>query len=494
MTDVTFAPWYNMRTDISSFNRPHKIGNLYVAIMQQRESYAIFPRNYLVVFDENGIIREDLFYRRDDKGNKIDFLAISSSNNTLYGYYELEKGNKSILYRTPINMRDFSLQKDKKQILSGDIRRNRPGPLGDLNPNEAIENVYFHNRLYSFTDFPRLKKTVILKREPDKISSPPSLKLVVQNYASEILHEGKLKLPGSNRHTEIIDIEVNEGNNVYVLTRTKNGSDRDYALTIYDALSGEDRTIRLLDKRYIQNLQLSVLQSQIMVAGFGSEKRGSNKWDVIAATISPDQKSVRAFKTLENESHNSDDIIDIKSAGNTFYLIAKSFRDARYDTRVNDPRARTRFTARETRNTTILALDLEGNQKWKDIIPNFIKTNIYTYDSYEQGYRSIHYDNYLYIEKENTFIVIYCMNPLNDTKPRKNGKMRLVSVRSKKHFGVKAILYNDEGVLNERIISKNQSVVTPIPAFTNEVENGKFFMIGSRYRAGSMSMGYFELH
>ena len=72
----------------------------------------------------------------------------------------------------------------------------------------------------------------------------------------------KLKLPGSNKHTEIIDIEVDERNHVYILTRTKNGPDRDYALTIFEATTGEDRTIQLRDKRFIQNMQLSVLNGK----------------------------------------------------------------------------------------------------------------------------------------------------------------------------------------------------------------------------------------
>jgi len=493
-SDLQFLGWYRMGYDFKSFNQPHLIGNSYYSTAQLNIYGANYPKNYLIEFDKNGLIQQDLFYKRDVEGNKIDFLAISSNGNQLFGYYSFEKGEKSFLYRAPIDTRNLGLTKNREFIMSGDKRRNIPGPLGDLNPREAIEETYFYNRLYSFIELPREKKTVILKREPDKISSAPRLKFVVMDENSNTILEGKVKLKGTNKHTEIVDVEIGNQSNLYFLTRTKNGPEQEYALTIFDAATGEDQTIRLNDKRYIQSLQLSVIKDQIMAAGFASERRNSNHWDLIASKVTVDQRSIRSFKTLEKGEYDPDDVIDIKSAGNTVYVIAKSFRQARYDPRVNPGIVtRTRFTPRETKNTTIVALDFDAKKKWKHVIPNFMRTDIYSYESYQEGYKDVLYDNYLYLEKDSGLVVVYCMNPQNDKKPKKNGKVRSVVFRNKKHFGVKAITFDDDGLAKQKIISENQNIIIPVPFLTQEATDGNYFMIGSRYSSGSVSIGRMNL-
>ena len=364
----------------------------------------------------------------------------------------------------------------------------------DLNGKGAIENKYFGKRLYAFIDLPDANKSLILRRAPGKMAAVPQISFVLINQNSEVVLEGKFKFLGSNKHTEIVDIDIDESDNLYFLTSTRNGSDQDYALTIYDAQLGDDRTVKLRDQRYIQSLQLAVNRGNIMLAGFASERRGMRKWDLIASPLGSDKKSISKFKTLEELAFDQDDIIDIKKAGDAFALIAKSFRASNYESSTGPRQVRTRsFSPRETRDTKIIGLNQEGVVLWDHMISNYVRAAVYTFDAHEEGYNHVLYDNYLSVEKNDKLVVVFPMNPLNDRKPRKNGKPRSVIRGSKKKFGLKAITFGANGLVSEKIISEGQNVITPIPFYTKEGMDGKYFMLGSRYRGGSFAIGTLEI-
>ena len=118
-----------------------------------------------------------------------------------------------------------------------------------------------------------------------------------------------------------------------------------------------------------------------------------------------------------------------------------------------------------------------------------MRADIYSIEERDEGYNTILYDNYLFLPMEDKMVVMFAMNPLNDTKPRKNGRSRQVVLRNKKRYGLKAISFDDNGIRNERIIYQGKHDVTPLPHFTFETEDDVYFMLGQTFRGGSVSVG-----
>lgn len=497
VSDLSYEGWYNMRSDISKMQHPVKVGANYFSTVELRDRNDLFPRKYVIEINEKGQILQDLFYKKNEEGDRIDFFYVTNINNQLFGYYEIERGDNSILYRSEIDTKNYQLSKKKEQILSGEKSRNLPSPiLGDLNPSGDIEHNYFGKRLYSFINFPLKKKELILKREPGKLGDTPLIKFVLLNEKKEIIEEGRIKLFDTNKRTSIEDVEIDNQNNIYLLTSTRDGNDREYTISVYDQLEKDDRNIKLKDDRFIQELQLSVMDNQLMLAGLASEKRGNFKnWDVIVAPVDLSARTVSKFITLESGAWDQEDVIDINHAGNTFFVHVIEHRAANISStnsrgisRTNSFNSRS-FTPRETDKTKIIAVSPSGEKKWDFLIPNNIRAEIYTYNEREEGYKTILYDNYLFLERENKMVVIFAMNPLNETKPKKNGRSRSVVLRNKKRFGMKAISFDDNGVSSERIIYEGKHDITPIPHFTFEADNDIYFMLGQRYRGGTVSVG-----
>ena len=490
---IIFQARNQLRHPLKKISQIQLVQNRFFSVVQQNYESNNATRNDLIEFDRNGVMVANVRFKKDASDNKVDLVGITTNQSKLFGFYEVIDGDRSILYKSEFDLKTFELSEEKEQIFRGEKSQIINSPLIDLNPKLDINDNYFEKRLYAMVEFEAEEKYLVMRRDPGKNTDVPRIQIKLYDTNQKLLVDGRLQIQGSNKRTTIEDIEVGSDNRVFFLTSTRDGNAKEFALYIYDPVENDERRILINDKRYIQSLVLDVIGDDAMLGGFCSDKKGSGSWEVVAAPVDFERRTITSLKTLKDYNFDRNDEIEIRNNGDIFYVIATSFRPATQSGSDFQTSQYGNFTQRRTEHTAIYGIDPKGNEKWTHLIPNLINTSTFTFDSYARGYDDIKYDNYGFVEHDDKMSVLFCMNPMNDRKPRKNGSMRLVSARIPKRFGVKRITFGSDGVIDQKIIWENQRNITPLPYFTKRISGDTYFMYASTFRFGDFSFGRLEL-
>lgn len=446
--------WFDkvsLRSEIVDMLEPVMIEDNYilcVRLFRLHNVYNGYNPWHIVQVSATGIIEKDVEVEKDASGSKIDLLYLSETDNTLYGYYEVIEGKSNAVYRDIIDLQSLTFSGQAQMLFEN------TGANPYYKPSDSKLWTINGNAMLNFDQNDHL---LLLHRQSHNVGDRPviGLRLISSNMEEKAHHV--VTLPGTNKITEIMVIDVDGEGNVYFITRDTDANPYSYSLTLIDK-GGEARTHVLNVNGHIREIDVSLLDDQLVIAGLVGEKKCAGESNVFLLRFNKKSQSfsdVRIERTGENDCQ---DLIYCVSNAQTTLVVTREISSA---SSMSKDRPGTYMCG----NLWISCYDATG----KRISENTIY-NIVTISQLANLFEGISF-----LSSDNAHHLIHNIYPDNihatSNKELKSGYFL-------KKMRPELISIHHDGELSRKSISSVESEIVAIPPLTRQSTPGELLFIG----------------